>query len=92
MLNKLGGDASEATESHDITDMALPVARTARSVATFRLGYVGIVSAALPGESWAHSRRWRCQPRESRHGQPRAKHRGRETDRRPRRQVTELTT
>lgn len=46
MPSKLGGDASEATESNAITDTAMPLARTARRVATFGLGYVGIVSAA----------------------------------------------
>ena len=46
MPSKLGGDTSEATESNGITDTAMPLARTARRVAVFGLGYVGFVSAA----------------------------------------------
>lgn len=46
MPSELGGDASKATESNDITDTAMPVARTARRVAIFGHGYVSIVSAA----------------------------------------------
>ena len=41
-----GGDAADAHDSEAMTGAATPPARTARRVAVFGLGYVGIVSAA----------------------------------------------